>query len=145
MSLATPRLQRIADLRRRDGDRAAAEWVAARDGVQSAQGQLAELQRYAAEYGARPLAQSVWQIQARRAFSDRLTAAQQQQQQRIARAERQALQAQIEFQRAQTVSQSLHRAADHQRQQLQLARDRRQQSIDDDRGFGRVMAWISGG
>ena len=31
MSLATPRLQRIADLRRRDSDRAAAEWVAARD------------------------------------------------------------------------------------------------------------------
>lgn len=145
MTSATPRLQRIADLRQQERDRAAIKLVAARSGVQAAQGQLAELQRYATEYGAKPLAQSVWQIQARRAFTERLSAAQQQQQQNIVRAERQARQAQLDFQQAQIVSQSLHRAADRQRAQLQQDRDRRQQRTDDDRGLGMIMAWAAGG
>lgn len=145
MTSATPRLQRIADLQQRARDRAAASLVTARKGVQVAQGQLCELQRYAEEYDARPLAQSVWQIQARRAFAERLSAARQQQQQRIARAERQALQAQLDFQRAHTQAQSLSRAAECQRQQLQHDRDRRQQASDDDRSLGTVVAWAAGG
>lgn len=138
-------LERLSALRQRERDAAAGQLARAQRAAQMAQTQLNELQRYTADYGAQPLAASVWQLQARRAFTERLHHAQHQQVQRIQRAEHQARQAQKLFQKAQVENRSIHRAAESQRQQLNHDRDRRQQRLDDELGISGLLAWAVGG
>lgn len=138
-------LERLSALRQRERDAAAGHLARAHRAAQTAQAQLNELQRYAADYGAQPMAASVWQLQTRRAFAERLSHAQSQQAQRIQRAEHQALQAQAQFQKAQLANRSIHRAAESQRQQLNHERDRRQQRLEDDLGVNGSPAWAVGG
>lgn len=134
-------LARIAALRQRQCDQAAAEVMRARAAVDRAKAQLHALDGYAADYRGQTMSGKAWQLQSRKAFGDRLGAMRLQQIQLIERTERDAARALEAWHRTRQAQQSMQRAADQQQADATHHRNKRQQQIDEDRAHPDAAVW----
>lgn len=144
MTVSLSSLSRIAALRQRHCDQAAADLIRSRAALDRAKAQLQALEGYATDYRQRSVPGTAWQLQSRQAFGDRLGAIRSQQAQVIERAERDAARALEAWHRAQRAHQSLQRAADQQQADANHHRDKRQQQIDEDRCHDFQPVWGAG-